>query len=195
MKSLAEVLRLKKTIRVMGFDDAPFESERGSPVQLSGIVCAQTRFEGMVWGQATKDGDDATEVIANMVLGSKFHRQIHVVLLDGLAIGGFNLIDLPELVARVERPCICVMRRRPNMEAIHKALDCFEDKARRVALIERAGKVYERSGFVYQVCGVAEDHAAQALVRLTDQGHVPEALRLAHLIGAAIMTGESSSRA
>lgn len=195
MKSLAEVIRLKKTIRVMGFDDAPFDSKRGSPVQLSGIVCAQTRFEGMVWGTATKDGDDATEVIAQLVLGSKFHRQIHVVLLDGLAIGGFNLIDLPELVERIERPCICVMRRRPNMEAIEKALDCFEDKARRLELIARAGKVYERSGFVYQTCGVAEDHAAQALVRLTDQGHVPEALRLAHLIGAAIMTGESSSRA
>jgi len=30
---------------------------------------------------------------------------------------------------------------------------------------------------------------------LTDTGHVPEALRLAHLIGSAIMTGQSSNRA
>ena len=29
----------------------------------------------------------------------------------------------------------------------------------------------------------------------TDNGHVPEALRLAHFIGSAVMTGESSNRA
>ena len=37
--------------------------------------------------------------------------------------------------------------------------------------------------------------AGQVLTRLTDTGHVPEALRLAHLIGSAIMTGQSSNRA
>lgn len=195
MKSLEELLRLKKTIRVMGFDDAPFDHERGSPVHVSGIVCAGTRFEGMVWGEATKDGEDATEVIARMVTQSKFHRQIHVVLLDGLAIGGFNLIDLPTLSALVERPCVCVMRRRPNMAAILEALDNFDDAERRKGLIARAGQIHERGGFTFQVSGVSAEHAAQVLVKLTDQGNVPEALRLAHLIGAAVKTGESGKRA
>jgi hypothetical protein len=34
-----------------------------------------------------------------------------------------------------------------------------------------------------------------ALDRLTDCGKVPEALRLAHLIGAAVIKGESGSQA
>ncbi|OAD24097.1 hypothetical protein THIOM_000050 [Candidatus Thiomargarita nelsonii] len=33
------------------------------------------------------------------------------------------------------------------------------------------------------------------LQRLTLTGHVPEALRIAHLIGSAVMTGESGKRA
>lgn len=36
---------------------------------------------------------------------------------------------------------------------------------------------------------------AGVLQRLTDCGKVPEALRLAHLITSAVMTGESSSSA
>ena len=65
MKTLAELLRLHKQIRVLGFDDAPFSRERNSKVNLAGIFCANTRFEGMLWSEATKDGNDATDVIIN----------------------------------------------------------------------------------------------------------------------------------
>jgi len=36
---------------------------------------------------------------------------------------------------------------------------------------------------------------AKILNQVTDTGNVPEALRIAHLIGSAIKTGESSNRA
>jgi hypothetical protein len=36
---------------------------------------------------------------------------------------------------------------------------------------------------------------ADALTQLTDTGHVPECLRLAHLIGSAVKTGTSGQRA
>jgi endonuclease V-like protein UPF0215 family len=48
---------------------------------------------------------------------------------------------------------------------------------------------------VFQVQGAGPDEAAEALARLTDRGAVPEPLRLAHLVGAAISTGESGRRA
>jgi len=35
MHSLSELLTLKKTIRVIGFDDAPFEHEQGGPVKIA----------------------------------------------------------------------------------------------------------------------------------------------------------------
>jgi endonuclease V-like protein UPF0215 family len=55
--------------------------------------------------------------------------------------------------------------------------------------------VHERPPFVFQVRGAEPDEAAFALRKLTDRGNVPEALRLAHLVGSAVMTGESGKRA
>lgn len=45
------------------------------------------------------------------------------------------------------------------------------------------------------MCGEEPWAIAHALDRLTDCGKVPEALRLAHLIGAAVIKGESGSQA
>lgn len=195
MKSLEEVIRLGKVLRVAGFDDAPFGRERGGEVPVCGVICAATRFEGMLWGRATRDGADATDVISEMLLSSKFHRQVHVVLLDGVAIGGFNVIDVHELHARLARPILCVMRKAPDLARIHRALEVFEDAERRSDLIRAAGDIHHAAPFYFQAIGTSAETGAEVLRRLTDQGHVPEALRLAHLIGSAVMTGESSRRA
>jgi endonuclease V-like protein UPF0215 family len=129
MKTLEELLRLDKTIRVIGFDDAPFEKRRGAPVNLAGIVCAQVRFEGMLWGEIKRDGDGATDAIIELLGNSKFADQVHIILTDGLAFGGFNLIDLPRLAEALGRPCVAVMRKLPDMDAIDRALESFEDAA------------------------------------------------------------------
>ena len=65
----------------------------------------------------------------------------------------------------------------------------------RLALVRRAGPIHERPPFVFQVRGAEPDATAAALNLLTDRGAVPEPLRLAHLVGGAIVTGESGRRA
>lgn len=192
---LEKALRLGKQIRVAGVDDAPFAKERGSVVNVSAIICSNTRFEGMLWGEVTKDGADATEQLLAMLQHSKFIEQLHVVLIDGVAVGGFNIIDINHLAAELSLPCIAVMRKPPDFSAIDKALQNFADYARRAALIQAAGEVHSAEPFYFQTAGLEPDVAAAALQQLTDNGNVPEALRLAHLIGSAIKTGQSSQRA
>ena len=195
MKTLEQLLAKNKKIRVIGFDDAPFRREQGSPVKLSGIVCSNTRFEGMLWGEVTKDGTEATDILIKMVKQSKFYSQINVVLTDGIAVGGFNIIDLPRLSNELSLPCIAVMRKKPDLEAIFNALTNFSDYELRKQLINNAGPIYAHHHLFFQVQGCSTDAAARVLSQLTDTGNVPEALRLAHLIGSAIMTGQSSNRA
>ncbi len=195
VRSLEELYRLKKKIRVIGFDDAPFERASGSPVKIVGVVCSDTRFEGMLWGEVSKDGTDATRVLVNLLQTSKFYEQINIVLIDGIAFGGFNIIDLSQLSGVLKRPCVAVMRKYPDIQAVKKALKNFNDYSQRNQLITRAGTIYEGGGFCYQVRGCRAEVAAHVLQQLTDTGHVPEALRLAHLIGAAVISGESSNRA
>ncbi|MBU2711680.1 endonuclease dU [Zooshikella harenae] len=195
MRSLEDLLRLNKTIRVVGFDDAPFQKERGCPVNISGIVCAKTRFEGMLWGEATKDGLDSTQVLTKMLTNSKFYPQTHVVLTDGIAIGGFNIIDLPLLSKSLQRPCIAIMRKLPDLERIDKALQVFSDYQLRKKILQRAGKIYAHDKLYFQVAGCSSMTATKVIDKLIDQGNIPEVLRIAHLIGAAVKTGQSSSRA
>lgn len=162
---------------------------------MAGVVCTDTRFEGMLWGEVTKDGTDATRVLIKLLLDSKFYDQVNLVLLDGIAVGGFNMIDLPTLSGELDRPCIAYMRKYPDSDAVNKALMNFNDYQQRKQLLARAGRIYRHHVFYYQLSGCQPDTAADVLEQITDRGHVPEALRLAHLIAAAIMTGESSNRA
>jgi hypothetical protein len=192
---LASLLRLNRVIRVIGFDDAPFIRNAGGSVSVAGVVCAGTRFEGMVWGQVEQDGWDATDVILELLLGRKFLPQLHVALFDGIAFGGFNVIDLPKLSEQLQLPCVAVMRRMPNLAAVEQAIRRLPQPEQRLERLQRAGIIYAYPPFFFQVSGACPKVTFSVLERLTDCGKVPEALRLAHLISAAVIKGESGSTA
>lgn len=192
---LETLVRRQRQIRVIGFDDAPFAREEAGKVPVAGVVCAGTRFEGMLWENIQKDGWDATETLCQLLYNSKFFKQLHLVLLDGLGFGGFNLVDLPMMAEQLKLPCVTLMRHYPNFDKIQHALSHFPDKSKRLEKLHRAGQIYQYPPFYFQVCGEQPDIVAQALGHITDCGNVPEALRLAHLIGAAVIKGESGSQA
>lgn len=164
-------------------------------ISQSTLVVLSTRFEGMLWQTVTRDGFDSTKVLIDCIKASKFHPQINVILLDGIAFGGFNVVNLPLLASELSRPCIAVMRKQPDLSAIKQALQNLPKWEERWQLIQQAGQIYSIAPFYFQTQGTQPITAAAVLAKLTDQGHVPEALRIAHLIGAAIKTGESSRRA
>ena len=184
-----------RVIRAIGFDDAPFERRRGAPVRIAGVVCAGTRFEGMVFGTARQDGWNATEVLRRLLARGKFLPQLHLVLLDGIAFGGFNVVDLEALASALACPCVAVMRSAPDLPAVERALRRLPQPERRLRVLRRAGPIHIRPPFVFQVRGAEPDEVFAALRRLTDRGNVPEPLRLAHLVGAAVVCGESGRRA
>jgi endonuclease V-like protein UPF0215 family len=185
----------EKLIRVVGFDDAPFPRVLRAKVSIAGVVCAGTRFEGLLLGRIVRDGWTATRELIRMLRGSKFLPQIHLVLLDGIAFGGLAMVDLETLANELERPCVAVMRKHPDLEAFERAIRKLPNAERRLAMLRRAGPIHESRPFFFQVRGAEPDRIAQVLPRLTDRGHVPEALRLAHVIGTALTTGVSGRRA
>ena len=195
MANLGDLVRAGRAICAIGFDDAPFERRPGGKVNVGGVVCSGTRFEGLLWGAATVDGTDGTATLIRMLSQSKFASQVHVVLTDGLTIGGLNVLDLAELHAAIGKPCIAVMRKPPDRMAMRRAIDRVPHSDARWATLERGGPVHEEAGFVFQVVGADPSDAVLALSALTDRGKVPEPLRLAHLIGSAVLTGQSSRRA
>jgi endonuclease V-like protein UPF0215 family len=143
-------------------------------------------------------------------------------MLQGIAVGGFNVVDVRRLSAELLVPVLVVMRRPPDLLDVRRAL--FSDAPatrprvrgarRKWLLIENAGSIEPlgtsrrsmrrrgpsglRSGMPclwIQRVGLSLD-AARILVRATTlHGNVPEPLRLAHLIAGGLATGHSRGRA
>lgn len=188
-------VRRRRLSNTIGFDDAPFPRGYRGPVKVVGAVFADRRFDGVLLGKVEKDGSDAAEVLAALIAGSRFHEHIHLVLLQGVALGGFNVVDAFTLSEGVERPVLIVARRRPDLDAIQRALHGGipggRDKWR---IIERLGAMEACGGIYVQRVGLTLEQAGTVVDRLALHSQIPEPLRVAHLIAGAIGRGASRGR-
>jgi endonuclease V-like protein UPF0215 family len=185
----------KPITNVVGFDDAPFAHHHRGRVRIVGAVCARTRLDGVVSGFVARDGANSTTRIIQLIQDSQFSKYIRAVLLQGIALAGFNVVDIVRLHEVLEVPVLVVVRRQPRLGRVKIALFGHTKGAtRKWKLIERAGEV-ERLGPIYaQRVGIDHEGAVDLLRATTLHGNVPEPLRLAHLIAGGITTGASRGR-
>jgi endonuclease V-like protein UPF0215 family len=208
-------------VNVIGFDDGPFRPDHRGDVLLVGAVCSRTRLDGVVSGHIRRDGADSAREMIRLVRESPFAVHIRAILLQGIAVGGFNVVDVRTLSDRLGLPVLVVMRRAPDLTAVRQAL--FSDSpasrprvrgaARKWRLMEQAGPIEElgasrRSLKRAKITGLEEgvprlwlqrvglslEMARKVVQATTLHGNVPEPLRLAHLIAGGIVTGKSRGR-
>ena len=192
---LLALLRSGRRVRTLGIDDGPFDRGQRSNVLVVGAVYSAGDFEGLLTTHVRGDGRDATGKLIQMIAGSKFQAQLHFVMLDGITLGGFNVVDLPGLAEGVALPCAAVMRRQPDRAAVDQALDHLPASARRRQVMDRAGPIHRAGRISFQVAGVEVEVARAVILGSLRHGHVPECLRAAHLIARGVVTGESGHRA
>lgn len=187
---------IQRIAHVIGFDDAPFERSHRGDVVVVGAVYAGARLEGVLSGRVRRDGRNGTAALIGMVQRSRFRAHLQAVLLQGIALAGFNVIDIHALQAALGIPVIVVARRHPDMAAIRRALATrVPGGVRKLRLIERAGPMEALAGVYVQRAGIAAAPAAELIRRLAVNGKLPEPLRTAHLIAGGLTTGESRHRA
>jgi endonuclease V-like protein UPF0215 family len=134
-------------VNVIGFDDGPFPREHRGNVLLVGVVCSGTRIDGIVSGRVRRDGANATGVMVDLVRKSQFGAHVQAIMLQGIAVAGFNVVDIHGLSAALRIPVLVVTRRRPDMDAVKRALfsgapaerPAVAGAARKWRLIESAG--------------------------------------------------------
>ena len=190
---------MKRKSRFLGIDDAPFRfSDEHVPV-VGVVVQAPSYIEGILTTLAEVDGHDGTDRIAAMVQGSRYHAGLAMVLIDGTAVGGFNVVDVNALHEAIGVPIATVTRKKPDLGAIEEALRRrFDDWADRLAVIRRnpIGPIRTAQGTVWVTSvGAPRTEVAEALALTTVRGVLPEPLRIAHLVAAGIARGESKGRA
>ena len=186
---------MRRLANVLGIDDAPHGRDRRR-VPIVGVVTARDRMDGLLIGHVQRDGRNATDRIAALLRQSPFDRHVQAVLLQGLTFGGFNVVDLPRLHTILARPVMVVVRRRPDLKRIEHALrEAVPGGRRKWTLVEHAGEVEPMGDLFVQRAGLSRGEARLLLEATTRHGKLPEALRLAHLIGAALVTGRSHGSA
>jgi endonuclease V-like protein UPF0215 family len=181
---------------VIGFDDAPFSASHRGDVGLIGAVFCRTRLDGVLCSKARRDGTNATRRLIEMVKNSQFDQHIRAVLLQGIAVAGFNVIDIQALYRSLGRPVLVVARRRPDLSTIRETLlTRVKGGERKWKLIERAGNPEPLRGIFVQRAGMTREQAERLLEITTLHGKIPEPLRVAHLIAGGVTDGVSRGRA
>lgn len=186
---------LKPEARILGIDDSPFDKFRDRKTLVIGAFFrGGSSLDGVMTTTAAVDGSDATARIIRMVRKSRFYTQLRAIMLNGIAVGGFNVIDIQRLHAETKIPVIVVMRSFPEAGSMKSALARLgmKDKAR---LVEKAGKIHKAGKVYIQLSGCTLARARDFLRISCTRSHIPEPVRVAHLMAAGIMLGESRGRA
>jgi endonuclease V-like protein UPF0215 family len=119
-------------------------------------------------------------------------------MLDGITFGGFNVINIQEIFKSTGIPVIVIMRKYPDFTKIKKALKRFNDWEERWKDIKDAGEVYKienKEDIYIQINGIELEDAEEIIKLSTTRSAIPEPIRVAHLIAAGVVTGESKGNA
>lgn len=177
---------------VIGFDDAPFDSTHIGAVKVVGAVFAGIRLDGVLVGEVEKDGFDSAQTLATLVSNSRFAQQTNLIMLQGIALAGFNVVDVFSLHQHLDLPILVVSRRSPDIQSIQRALlGGIPHGQEKWHIIQQLGPMEPVCRVYVQRVGLSLERARSVIERSTVYSHVPEPLRCAHLFAGALVNGES----
>ncbi len=186
---------LKKEMRVIGIDDSPFKKfGKGNVLVVGTIFRGGSYLDGILSTKVSIDGNNATKNIAEMINKCKFKLQLQCIFLDGIAVAGFNVIDIKALSKKTKLPVMVIIRRKPDIKKIKKILIKL-NKKNKIKLLEKAGSVIPIGKIYIQLTGLSIEKAKEILKIVCTRSLIPEPIRIAHLIASGITFGESRGKA
>lgn len=159
---------------------------------LVGIVMRRDFVvDGFVFGKATLEGDDATEEILNMY--KKLARpDISYLLISGIVISMYNIVDLKKISESVDLPVIGVTYK--DSTGIENAIrhhfpDSYETKLKEYKELKEREKITLHTSYDIYIRkeGCTLKDVKHLLNELTLQGSFPEPLRVAQLLARTLL--------
>ncbi len=181
---------------LIGIDDGPFDKRQDGEVPLVGVVMEGCDLvEGVAIERFPVDGDGVTGFLGDWVQRLRFRPGLQGLLLDGITIAGLAVVDVTALAGATGLPVIAVNRRDPARHRLDRALSAA-GLAERRAVVDRTPPAFAVNASLFASCAGAEPAEALHLIESSRRkAELPEPLRLAHLIAAALVTGSSRGRA
>ena len=190
---------MKKQIRILGIDDSPFSFNDKYSTVIGAIMRGGEYLECVLSRQIAVDGTDATDTCRDMIQKTKHRQQLRAAMLDGVSLGGFNIVDIEKLYESINLPIITVTRDEPDFEKIKQALQKnFSDWEKRWLILKKGELFTVKTNHnpIYVKCAGIEIEEAEEIINLsTIRGVIPEPIRVAHVIASGIIRGESYGKA
>lgn len=184
----------KKEIRVLGIDDGPFTRKDSEVLVVGSIYRGGQSLDGVISTKIDRDGNNSTEKLIQLINKTKFKPQLQCIFLNGIALGGFNVIDIKELNKKTRIPIIVIIRRKPDLRRIQEVLKKINQEEK-IRLIEKAGEIHPINKIFVQLAGISLEEAKSILRVSVTKSNIPESLRMSHIIAAGIVLGESKGKA
>jgi hypothetical protein len=180
---------------LIGIDDGPFAkgADRDTPL-VAVLMEGCTLVEAVATTRFPIDGHDVSGFLARWIASLRFRDTAQGLVFGGITIAGLAVLDLARIAQETQLPVFCVNRREPTNEAIAAALRSAElgDRIELIAAAPRSIAVAE--GLHVAVAGADAASARRLLLPSIGKSALPEPLRVAHLIAAALARGESRGR-
>lgn len=178
----------KKGLRGLAIAESFRETDLKS--KLAGVVMRRDFvIDGFVFGSATIEGDDATEAMISMY--EKLDRNdISFILVSGLIISMYNIVDMAKLWKKTKIPIIGVTYEESDgmEEAIrHHFPNSYESKITQYRNLGMRTKIslHTKHDIYLRVEGCDMKEAKKLLDTFTLQGAIPEPLRVAQILAKA----------
>lgn len=184
-----------KRPHVLGIDDGPFRKRQAAPVPIVGVVMeGATLVEGVAFTAFPVDGAAVTAFLADWVRTLRWYESLHAVVLGGITIAGLGVIDTIRLAEELDLPVLAVTRKGTGTSDLDAALRAA-GLAERLAIVARTPPARRLArGLYVSAAGVSDDEADRLVQATLNKARLPEPLRVAHLIGAALVNGQSRGR-
>jgi uncharacterized protein len=180
---------------ILGIDDAPFDKRQAGPVPIVGVVMeGPDRVEAVALGEFPVDGEGATEYLVSWIGSLRARPTLQAVILGGITIAGLGIVDVTTLADRLGLPALVVTRHNPARSELADALRAA-GFSHRLPLLERVPRAFGVGEGLYLAhAGVPRLEAERLVSAALAKSRLPEPLRMAHLIGQAIVLRESRGR-
>ena len=175
----------KKGLRGLAIAESFREDEKSST--LAGVVMRRDFIiDGFVFGQTTIEGNDATDSILQM--HQKLKRDdISFVLISGLIISMYNIVDIKKIWSTLKIPVIGVTY--DDSKGIEAAIkyhfpNSYQYKIEEYHKLGQRTKIRLHTGhdLYIRIEGCTIPETKSLLDTFTLQGAIPEPLRVAHML-------------
>jgi len=184
---------IKPEIRVLGVDDGVFIPHSKGLVDVVGVVFRGGYWlDGVMRTEVEVDGLDGTEKVASMIIESPHYKQLRIIMLSGITLAGFNVVDIKELYNKTGLPVIAITRDMPNMKEIEQAIERLPEKEKRWRAIQNAGEMIKvqtrkkEEPIYMQIAGIKREDAEKIVKITSTRSNIPEPLRVAHIIASGL---------